>query len=1397
MKAGAFGRQPERRPVQPGGRVLPGMFSSPSPSPSPTPAATTPTTSSTSRPAPTSTSASQPKLANPSGTLLSSWGTGGRGSGRLPGTTAPSRLERLAAESRTTDGDGGDAPSRGGTAASIPRARKLGLNRRARTPSPPSSPEYSPERSPPRSPSPRRRARADAQAAPPSRWPDRERSASPPSTRARRASSPPPVAVAVPTSAADEAEQPQGILSSLWGRATQLVGGSAAGQQPSVVREVGHNRANSVDSSLPVPPSHVTPFQLDHDGHPGADDEHEAHAPPMRKEASTLRTSRPIALPPLVAPARTLTTSSHPAARRISAPPGLARAASEPLPPVEPITYHRPPPLHPRTSALGVGAGVGAQRQRSGASSPYDWLESRDEAPLEPFLFTRALGRAATRRGGRAAGRPAIPQGAATEPGPRAGQERAVGAGAGAAAVVGGMVVGSSAHAHAHASIPPLAPPAFAYAPPPVHPGAPPARPPGAAPPLVASAFTPARPPPELAPAPAPSLPAPPPLAAPIHAWSSSATAPPLVAAAPPLVAQAPTSYGAPYAAPPEHVHEPHEPAEASEPAEAPPAEPLPSYEPRVAPADEAETRDEVLHARQYGAPAPPTEEEALPRSGTGPDSLPIYPSPSSGTSHPPPVSAPPPVAAPAHASSSAAPYSQASYTQAPPVPSAYSQGPYPQPSYTAASQPPPAPPLVPPAALVPTSQPYWPASAAPPMPQYVATSAPGSSAFGAEPAPATATSGDEHYAAHFGTAGPSLSSVLPRLFAATLPAPGPRPSATSAPPGHAVPSAPAATSAASSTASSGHGDLPAGPPILPVTPPPGPPTSSPASAPAPPSQSLYPTHLASVQQQRPQGALGQTSWGALGPPVLSPASPVPTFTRLPTPAAPSPAPTSSISPSPTPVTASLSMLVEPHLLEGRREVEEDLPSYEAPSAESLASAATSSEKEALSLPPHSALETPLPPSPAPPSPLPVQPATSSAVDDLPPPVPARPSSLLVDTTTTTAPRPPASSSAPTSTAPGSSQIVLIPPTPLEPRFASPTPNAVQVDDERLHTSPTSAPPEVEPAPAPVPLPALQPLELGFTLDELGLSTLDFGLGVSDEVVVGEGETGEKEALPWPERASSPAVQFGEDEDDALSGEEPAAADRSDENDLDEAFDAATSFATSFAQADLSRARVDPGHSARTDRWLEQQGVERKPVGELRVVGPAAASGAEASVEEQIVAPGFYRPRTAPPASIAPSLLLPRAYTPAALHAPSTSSSYASSAPHARTTSFSYSPQLAYLSTLRESSTDADEPASPLETSIGMQDSNVLQRTRAVSVDEVARREEIDRATVQSSSTTGAARAALSDAAFAASPGREEVQGGAAVDEKGKGRAHEVKDEPLTGEKGETTDEMAAMFANW
>jgi hypothetical protein len=63
------------------------------------------------------------------------------------------------------------------------------------------------------------------------------------------------------------------------------------------------------------------------------------------------------------------------------------------VPAVDPITYHRPPPLYPRSMA--------STRVLQGqlGKTPYDWLEGQERAELEAFLFHRKPGRAPTRKG--------------------------------------------------------------------------------------------------------------------------------------------------------------------------------------------------------------------------------------------------------------------------------------------------------------------------------------------------------------------------------------------------------------------------------------------------------------------------------------------------------------------------------------------------------------------------------------------------------------------------------------------------------------------------------------------------------------------------------------------------------------------------------------------------------------------------------------------------------------------------------------------------------------------------------------------------------------------------------------------------------------------------------------
>lgn len=47
------------------------------------------------------------------------------------------------------------------------------------------------------------------------------------------------------------------------------------------------------------------------------------------------------------------------------------------------------------------------------------------------------------------------------------------------------------------------------------------------------------------------------------------------------------------------------------------------------------------------------------------------------------------------------------------------------------------------------------------------------------------------------------------------------------------------------------------------------------------------------------------------------------------------------------------------------------------------------------------------------------------------------------------------------------------------------------------------------------------------------------------------------------------------------------------QDNMSDQFDAATSFVSGFRETDLARARVDPGHTERTERWLEGQGLRR------------------------------------------------------------------------------------------------------------------------------------------------------------------------------------------------------------
>ena len=374
MKAGAFGRQPERRQVQPGGRVLPGMFVAP-----PAAAAAAPAnkkTASTSPPPPGS-STSSPKGSRKQEGVLSRWDSGGQGSGRLPPTTT-SRLDRaLGTRSASPERPTQSTPP----VDSIARARRLGLNRAPRTPPPPASESESDNTNDQETPvalSNRVRTRSRSSSSP-TRAPtparqrlsrdeedgDRRRGA-------ERTSSPhrqePSKSDAVEgTAPTRPAPRPlPGLLSSLWNRASELVAGNA----PAAAAGPSDEAASSSNK-------------------PGAEGEEEGADEAdkgERSEADTTRRgkrpARPVVVPALVAPAL---AGVLPNAKIAPAP---AKSSAPSLPPPEPITYHRPPALHPRLNHDE------SPRFRS-QPTPYDWLDARDESRLLPYMFLPTAAQAA------------------------------------------------------------------------------------------------------------------------------------------------------------------------------------------------------------------------------------------------------------------------------------------------------------------------------------------------------------------------------------------------------------------------------------------------------------------------------------------------------------------------------------------------------------------------------------------------------------------------------------------------------------------------------------------------------------------------------------------------------------------------------------------------------------------------------------------------------------------------------------------------------------------------------------------------------------------------------------------------------------------------------------------
>lgn len=275
------------------------------------------------------------------------------------------------------------------------------------------------------------------------------------------------------------------------------------------------------------------------------------------------------------------------------------------------------------------------------------------------------------------------------------------------------------------------------------------------------------------------------------------------------------------------------------------------------------------------------------------------------------------------------------------------------------------------------------------------------------------------------------------------------------------------------------------------------------------------------------------------------------------------------------------------------------------------------------------------------------------------------------------------------------------------------------------------------------PTPALQPLELGWSLPDLGslaFSPIATSAAWDDaSVALAEGSvfvSDDKVAdpLPLPEMSDSPK---GEDSayssvlSSVLTVDVLRRVAEDGPDPLDEAFDAVTAFASSFAQADLARAAQDPNHTERTERWLQRQGVERRPLSVVQAASPTdeamsrmvSSQGVSCgicvvSLKErtltktclQSLAPGIYRPQTAPPASVPVGLS-----SSTAAPVPPLPSTYSSTNAAARGVSLATSlARLAAVSERDSSDTLSAEPPSPLETSVGAVGGGQVDRPRAL-----------------------------------------------------------------------------------
>ncbi|GAA6008676.1 hypothetical protein JCM11491_003394 [Sporobolomyces phaffii] len=304
---------------------------------------------------------------------------------------------------------------------------------------------------------------------------------------------------------------------------------------------------------------------------------------------------------------------------------------------------------------------------------------------------------------------------------------------------------------------------------------------------------------------------------------------------------------------------------------------------------------------------------------------------------------------------------------------------------------------------------------------------------------------------------------------------------------------------------------------------------------------------------------------------------------------------------------------------------------------------------DAKALPPSPSISPALPPlppsidlpsvlSPPPPAELPALPPLppSSPVPTVPPrpfsaassnAVPSGPPTLSLQRAPSLAISLDSISSPESSRGLGVTSIMLQPPTPVSPieTELEPEPTNNDGSDDMLHDEETATAGPLSIVPLELELPAFDSSPLMFDFDSLDFATpsiapglpntqsyfsslgLDFG-GGSETNGTGEGR-GQVER-DGEGRLELPVLR----EENLLAGEEVEYVDDDDgADDMSDQFDAATSFVSGFRETDLARAKVDPGHTGRTEKWLRGQGNSS----------------------------AIFRPRTAPPSSIPPSSIPP------------------------------------------------------------------------------------------------------------------------------------------------------------